>query len=55
MLIANMGATHERVTNDSERAILMMKTSILSNFIYLLNMNNAFGDKRYLYIAMIKD
>jgi Ion transport protein len=44
MLIANMGTTYNRVQDEKEISILMMRTKMLANNIHLLSFSKTFGD-----------
>lgn len=51
MLIAIMGSTYERVTEQRERAALMEQSHIIGDWMWFINLTKDLNGKRYLYVV----
>ena len=52
MLIAVMGTSYEQVMENKDRVNLMSRTSMLSVFVFVCNIDSSkLSEHRYLYIA----
>ena len=50
MLIAIMGDTYAKVSENKQRYSLMQKTEVYADFTYAINFTKKFEGKRYAYV-----